>query len=169
MCAVIWAKLKALDISAVPVWSFQVPLIPTPTQVEARQYGSHKLRIWRDEVAGIDMTSEIPRHVLSNLQALFLDDMRHISPSKYARFSASTPKLKLFRVDTNSQRHVYKCAPTEAQLGYQANTGFQDSVCVQNFSCWWCFNLCLVSYTFTKHSKSCRDGTMCAYRKGFHT
>jgi hypothetical protein len=129
--SILWAKIRALEFSAVPVWRFQIPLQPTEDQIEAKGYDSHSIRIWRDEVAGIDMTSEIPREVLLNLQAMFLDDIKHRSPSKYTRIKGSPPELKLFRVDSRNRRGVYKCAPTEGQLGYQANTGFQDSVCFE--------------------------------------
>jgi hypothetical protein len=38
--------------------------------------------------------------------------------------------LRLFRVDVRQDRHLYKCAPTVDQLGYQAQIGYQDSVCM---------------------------------------
>lgn len=130
--SIICAKVRAFSLSAVPVWTFEVPLNPRIAQIKAKGYGSETLRIWRDEVNGIDITSEIPRPVLRNLQLLFLGDVKQRSPSKYARMKSVPPELRLFRVDTASQRHVYKCAPTETQLGYQANTGYQDSVCVHS-------------------------------------
>jgi hypothetical protein len=126
--SVILSKIKAFDLSAVPVWTFQLPLEPTTDQIEDNGYTSETVRIWRDAVGVIDMTSEIPKEMLSILHSLFLEDAKHRSASKYARIKNNRNTLRLFRVDDARQRQVYKCAPTKAQLGYQPHTGFQDSV-----------------------------------------
>ena len=128
--SIVLVKLKAFDFSATPKWTFQVPLNPSDEQIMDRRYSMEKVRIWRDEVGALDMTSEIPRRILGVLQSFFLEDVKRRSPSKYARMQDNPPALRLFRVDNTLQRGVYKCAPNEAQLGYQAHTGYQDSVCL---------------------------------------
>ena len=127
--SVITAKVCAMDMSAVPRWTFQVPLNPSLEQIQERKYASENVRVWRDEVGALDMTSEIPHHILKVLDSLFLEDVKRRSAAKYARMKSSPPTLRLFRVDDSLQRGVYKCAPTRSQLGYQAHTGYQDSVC----------------------------------------
>jgi hypothetical protein len=125
--SVIYARLSTCSLSAKPVWRFQIPLDPTPEQIKARGYGTSTVRIWRDDPNGVNMTSDIPEHILAYLQMLLLGDIKRNSPHKFARMR-SPPELRLFRVDKSKDRHVYKCAPTEGQLGYQAAVGYQDSV-----------------------------------------
>ena len=124
---IISAKLKGCRWSAQPVWRFQIPLNPTAEQIKEKGYGTERVAIWRDQPNAVDMTSEIPKHVLQQLQNLFREDAQRISPNKFNR-QAAPPELRLFRVDTTKDRNVYKNAPTEEQLGYQAMVGFQDSV-----------------------------------------
>jgi hypothetical protein len=126
--SVISAKIRAFNLSAIPLWTFHLPLDPTPEQIQDNNYSSDTVRIWRDEVSAIDMTAEIPNDVLSVLQSLFLGDLKQRSQSKYTQQKRNPPRLRLFHVDHARRRNVYKCAPTEAQLGYQAQTGFSDSV-----------------------------------------
>jgi hypothetical protein len=125
--ALIYAKVAALDFFASPIWTFQVPINPTPEQVEVNGYGTDTVRIWRDEPAGINMTSVIPKDTLRNLQMLLLEDIKKNSPHKFARLKAP-PELRLYRVDKSRDRNLYKCAPTKELLGYQAVVGYQDSV-----------------------------------------
>lgn len=125
--SLIYAKLSTLNPSTKPIWRFQIPLNPTAEQIKATGYGVDTVRIWRDEPNGVDMSSEIPRHILTHLQMLFLEDIKRNSPHKYARMKCF-PQLRLYRVDKSKHRLLYKCAPTEEQLGYQANVGYQDSV-----------------------------------------
>jgi hypothetical protein len=127
---VLGAKIKAMSLSAIPNWKFSVPLVPSAEQIKSNDYGQDIVRVWRDDVRGIDMTKEIPKDVLKNLRLFLLDDIRRQSPSKYSRIRESPPELRLFRIDPSTRRNVHKCAPTEPQLGYQAHTDFQDSVCL---------------------------------------
>jgi hypothetical protein len=62
------AKLKARSSSAEPMWTFYVPLNPTAAQIKEKGYGYEKVRIWRDEPAALDMTSEIPGDMLAMLK-----------------------------------------------------------------------------------------------------
>jgi hypothetical protein len=62
------ACLKARRWDAEPVWSFRVPYNPTAAQIKENGYRYEKVRIWRDEPAALDMTSEIPEHMLKMLQ-----------------------------------------------------------------------------------------------------
>ncbi|KIW05952.1 uncharacterized protein PV09_03140 [Verruconis gallopava] len=124
--SVLHAKLSTLDLSAKPVWKFEVPLNPSAEQIRERRYGTDRVRIWRDEPSGINMTSEIPKYVLQNLRALLFDDIKRNAPHKLTRMK-SLPELRLYRVDRSKDRELYKCAPKEEQLGYQSIIGYQDS------------------------------------------
>jgi len=124
----ILAKAKARNLTAVPRWTFRLPMDPSIEQINDRGYQHETVRVWRDEVAALDMTNEIPKNVLHILQSFLFEDARRRSPSSYARLRGTPPALRLFRVDNSFKRAVYKCAPTQAQLGYQAHTGYQDSV-----------------------------------------
>jgi hypothetical protein len=62
------ARLKARRWDAEPTWSFAVPFNPTAVQIKENSYSYEKVRIWRDEPAALDMTSEIPENMLKMLQ-----------------------------------------------------------------------------------------------------
>jgi hypothetical protein len=62
------ACLKARRWDAEPVWSFTVPFKPTAAQIKEKGFQYEKVRIWRDEPAALDMTSEIPEDMLEMLR-----------------------------------------------------------------------------------------------------
>lgn len=83
--------------------SFQVPLLPP----ENHQYPVEKVSIWKDSPSWLNYGVHVP------------DDFRSFLGVKNA--------LTLFRVDPNSYREVYRCAPRKEQLGYQPVVGFADA------------------------------------------
>lgn len=121
------AKIKARSSSAIPVWTFQIPLKPTAEQIETNGYDTEKVALWADEPNGINMTSEIPTHILNQLKALLNEDTKTLSPTRFARLKKQ-PELRLYRIDRAKDRDIFKCAPTKDQLGYQSTVAFQDSV-----------------------------------------
>lgn len=83
--------------------SFRVPLNPP----KGHQYPVEQVTIWRDS----------PN---------WLNYGVHVPPSLAAYLGVSNP-LTLFRVDPESYREVYRCAPRREDLGYQSVVGFADA------------------------------------------
>lgn len=82
--------------------SFRVPLIPPPNH----DYPSEDVVIWKDK----------PR---------WLNYGRHV-PDEFKAFIGAKHDLSLFRVDPESYRQVFRCAPRKEQVGYQPTVGFAD-------------------------------------------
>ncbi|KAK4039044.1 hypothetical protein C8A01DRAFT_16931 [Parachaetomium inaequale] len=91
-----------------PEKDFVLPVaFPPEEEIAARGYAREGVTIWRDTVAALNMESELPREL-----ALYL---------------GVSNRLGLFRVDPARLRHVYRCAPPQAEAGYQPVAGFQDA------------------------------------------
>ncbi|EHY58868.1 hypothetical protein HRR83_001874 [Exophiala dermatitidis] len=86
-----------------PEKSFRVPLIPP----EDHNYPIEQVTIWRDAPSWLNLGVHVP------------DDFR--------TYLGVTNPLTLFRVDPQSYREVYRCAPRKDELGYQAVVGFADA------------------------------------------
>jgi len=48
--------------------TFQIPFNPTAEQIGKSQYSRQRLRIWKDEPVGLNMTSDIPQDTLDKLR-----------------------------------------------------------------------------------------------------
>ncbi|KAE9985576.1 hypothetical protein EG328_007242 [Venturia inaequalis] len=107
--------------------TFRVPLNPTAERIRERGYTNDNFNIFRDYPSGLDMTSEISSKIWDQFR--YTLDVSKIKPGLSNR-------LALFRVDLTKNRNLYKCAPNEEQLGYQARLSFQDSypLSIQNMS-----------------------------------
>ncbi|RVX67300.1 hypothetical protein B0A52_09338 [Exophiala mesophila] len=83
--------------------SFSVPLeLP-----DNHDYPVERVTIWKDSPLWVN----VGRHV----------------PESFRLYLGAKNALTLFRVDPNSPREVFRCAPRKEQLGYQANVGFADA------------------------------------------
>jgi len=83
--------------------SFRVPLIPPP----GHKYPVEEVAIWKDS----------PKWL--NLGVHVTDDFK--------TYLGTTNPLTLFRVDPESYREVFRCAPRQEMLGYQSVVGFADA------------------------------------------
>lgn len=102
----IFARLTRIFISfgLIPAeTSFRMPLTPP----KDHQYPIEQVTIWRDS----------PN---------WLNYGVHVPASLSAYLGVSNP-LTLFRVDPETYREVYRCAPRREQLGYQSVVGFADA------------------------------------------
>lgn len=83
--------------------SFRVPLVPPPNH----DYPSEDVNVWKDAPSWLNMGVHLPRD--------------------FGPFIGVSNRITLFRVDPNSYREVYRCAPKKEQLGYQPVVGFADA------------------------------------------
>lgn len=113
-------KLCNLSLSAEPQVHFQIPLSPSQQLIKRKVYPRRNVRIWRDWPHALDLESEIPAQTLAQLKW----------------FLGITNPMTMMCVDTEFSRPIYKNAPTEEQIGYQASTGFADSypISMQNMA-----------------------------------
>lgn len=81
---------------------------PSRADAARKGYAVEGVRVWGEEVAALNMGSELPPEL-----GLYL---------------GVSNKLALFRVDPEAPREVFKCAPGRDEAGYQPVVGFQDSV-----------------------------------------
>lgn len=102
------AKLRR-GPSAVPEMEVLLPVaLPSEADIEDLGYTYEQVTIWKDSVRALNMEAELPPEL-----RLYL---------------GVSNKLGLFRVDPDSLREVYRCAPGRDEAGYQPVTGFQDAV-----------------------------------------
>ncbi|KAK1831376.1 putative molybdenum ion binding protein [Podospora conica] len=80
---------------------------PDADEIEERRYSFDEVTIWRQPVTALNMESELPREL-----RLYL---------------GVSNKLGIFRIDPARLRPIYRCAPAEAEAGYQPCVGFQDA------------------------------------------
>jgi uncharacterized protein YcbX len=109
---IIVAKLAHLSTSAEPRLYLRIPLNPDLERKKTKGYSCEDVTIHSDYYPqALNMTSEIEPDALAKL--------------KY--FLGVSNPLSLFRTNAESPRPLYKCAPTEENLGYKANVGMADS------------------------------------------
>jgi hypothetical protein len=73
-------------------------------------YRSASVKIWKDVVAALDVSRELPRELRAYLG---------IEPGK---------RLGIFRLGVKAEREVYRAAPRKEEAGYQPVVGFADAV-----------------------------------------
>jgi uncharacterized protein YcbX len=83
--------------------SFRVPLVPPPDH----KYPSETVQIWKDFPSWLNYGVHVPK--------------------SFASFIGTSNPVTLFRVDPNSYREVFRCAPRKEQLGHQPVIGFADA------------------------------------------
>jgi len=83
--------------------SFDLPFVPTPEHLKI--YSTHKMQIWKCNPEALNVGVHVPPELGEYLQIRKQD-------------------LTLFRV--SNPRKTERNAPTEQELGYQVQTGFQD-------------------------------------------
>ncbi|ETI27289.1 hypothetical protein G647_09479 [Cladophialophora carrionii CBS 160.54] len=83
--------------------SFRVPLVPPPNH----KYPSENVTVWKDSPNWLNYGVHLPKDL--------------------GPFLGVSNPITLFRVDPNSYRKVYRCAPRKEQLGYQPVVGFADA------------------------------------------
>jgi uncharacterized protein YcbX len=101
--AAAWRLLIQLGFTSIKEKSFRVPLIPP----EDHQYPLERVTIWKDSPIWLNYGVHVP------------DD--------FCRYLGVKNPLTLFRVDPQSYREVYRCAPRKEELGYQPVVGFADA------------------------------------------
>ena len=87
--------------------SVTLPLQPTAKQIKAQFYTMEEMAIWKDSPLALNMGASLPAELAYSI-------------------GVRNP-LTLFRVVQEHERKVFRCAPREESLGYQAITGFADS------------------------------------------
>ncbi|GAB1318931.1 hypothetical protein MFIFM68171_09141 [Madurella fahalii] len=107
--ALSWVAAKiARGRHALPEKELLLPVaFPPQEEIEARGYTYEQVTIWKDTVTALNMESDLPREL-----RLYL---------------GVSNRLGIFRIDPGRLRHVYRCAPTVDEAGYQPVTGFQDA------------------------------------------
>ena len=83
--------------------SFQVPLVPS----EDHGYRAEEVTIWKDSPNWLNYGKHLP------------DELR--------QYLGVKNPVTLFRVDPQSYRKVFRCAPKEEDVGYQPIVGFADA------------------------------------------
>jgi uncharacterized protein YcbX len=102
--ALAWLDRLAMRLGlAGPDMIFQVPL----SAPKNHTYPRENVVIWRNEMKWINYGTHLPHD--------------------FKVFIGTDKPLTLFGVDPDEPRNVYRCAPREDELGYQANTGFADA------------------------------------------
>jgi hypothetical protein len=81
---------------------------PSQAEIDERGYTFEEMSIWKEPVTALNMETELPREL-------------HL-------YLGVSNRLGIFRIDPARFRSVYRCAPTEADAGYQPCIGFQDAV-----------------------------------------
>lgn len=108
LCQLAAAKL-ARGPRGKPERRFALPLdFPSDGVIKSRGYSYGTVRIWKEATTALNLSSEVP--------------------AELSKFLGVTHDLGLFRMDPSRQRHVFRCAPTEAIAGYQPAVDFQDAV-----------------------------------------
>ncbi|KAI9798793.1 MAG: hypothetical protein M1833_004624 [Piccolia ochrophora] len=87
--------------------SFRLPLEPTQELANEHGFYQEKMTIWKDSPQALNMGSLVPEE-LGNVLGL-------------------TKPMTLFRVEQGLERKVFRCAPREADLGWQPAVGFADA------------------------------------------
>ena len=106
------AKIAYLSLTAEPRIHIRIPFKPDADRIKSKGYGKEDVKIHKDVFPqALDMRSEIEPDALAKL--------------KY--FLGVSNPFTLFRVNPNSSRPLFKCAPTKEQLGYQVKLGLTDS------------------------------------------
>lgn len=90
---------------------FRLPLVPTNSRAFEQKYSYEDISIWKDRPRAINMTSEIPRATLSELQA----------------FLGVKDELAIFRVDEKHYRKVNRNLPQNAPEGTDFRVGLSDA------------------------------------------
>ncbi|KAI0100619.1 hypothetical protein GGR51DRAFT_531885 [Nemania sp. FL0031] len=107
LLSVIMAKLSG-GASAVPGKEILLPIdFPSAVDIKANGYTFEEVKIWKEVVTALNMSTELPRELMLYLGV--------------------SNKLGLFRIDPSRLREVYRCAPLKEDAGYQPVTGFQDA------------------------------------------
>ncbi|KAI9774664.1 MAG: hypothetical protein M1840_002913 [Geoglossum simile] len=101
------SRLSAALVGAEPELSFTVPCNPTPEISAKKGYTIETMKIWGDSPMALDMSIDVPAEL------------------KY--FLGVGNRVALFRVIQGKERQVFRCAPREAELGWQPVIGFADS------------------------------------------
>lgn len=97
-----------------PRRSVQIPLCPSPQQIQQNGYTLEPMQIWKDTPMALNMGSTIGPKA-----QLYLEELQ-------AHLGCTNP-LALFRVSENHRREVFRCAPRKEELGWQAQIGFGDA------------------------------------------
>ncbi|KAK0722225.1 hypothetical protein B0T26DRAFT_208594 [Lasiosphaeria miniovina] len=107
--AIDWISAKlARGWRALPEKEIVLPVtFPSQHEIDERGYDYEPVKIWRETVTALNMEADLPREL-----SLYL---------------GVSNRLGIFRIDPARLRQVYRCAPTEADAGYQPVTGFQDA------------------------------------------
>lgn len=94
--------------------SFELPFDPTAGQIRNQGYTTEKLTIWKDSPEALLITST---------------DRTDCPPwiKEIQTYIGCSKPFALFRVATGHERHVFRNAPREEQLGYQSVVGFADA------------------------------------------
>ncbi len=105
-----WAAAKlARGLAAQPEKEMVLPVeFPSQADIDAKGFAYEDVTVWRDSVSALNVEAELPPEL-----RLYL---------------GVSNRLGLFRVDPARLREIYRCAPTQAEAGYQPVTGFQDAV-----------------------------------------
>ncbi|MCJ1303545.1 hypothetical protein MMC08_006355 [Hypocenomyce scalaris] len=90
-----------------PHKSVTIPFSPTAEQIKTNGYTMEQMTIWKDSPEALNMGASLP-------------------PELKFSIGVRNP-LALFRVATEHERQVFRCAPRKEQLGYQPITGFADA------------------------------------------
>lgn len=92
----------------------QFPLNPTPKQIAHSDYTTEEMEIWKESPMSLNVANTIgPK------SKLFMEELQ-------AHLGCSNP-LALFRVSPEHPRKVYRCAPSQEQIGWQPSVGFGDA------------------------------------------
>lgn len=94
--------------------SFELPLNPTPEQIEKNAYATEAMTIWKDMPDSLLIASTSP-------------PVDNVLLKELSRFLGISNSLGLFRTAKKPNREVYRCAPRKEDLGYQSCVGFQDA------------------------------------------
>jgi uncharacterized protein YcbX len=98
----------------------RLPLVPCKERVKEKNYPSQNLVVWKEFPNVWDMSCEADHETLSKLG--------------YS-LGISNP-FTIFRIHDNSDRFLYKNAPTPEQIGYQPKVSLHDAypISIQNIS-----------------------------------
>ncbi|KAK0715742.1 hypothetical protein B0H67DRAFT_487607 [Lasiosphaeris hirsuta] len=93
---------------ALPEMEIVLPVeFPSPDETYQQGYSYDKVTVWKETVTALNLEPELPWEL-----RLYL---------------GVSNRLGIFRIDPARLRPVYRCAPTEADAGYQPAIGFQDA------------------------------------------
>ncbi|KAF1832710.1 hypothetical protein BDW02DRAFT_640629 [Decorospora gaudefroyi] len=108
-----YGKIVAAKLSgrSEPVLEFRIPFNSPQDRIKSKGCRNEVLRIWKDAPVTLNMNPEIDPEILQKLRYTL---------------GAANP-IALFRIDTNANREVHKCAPKKEDVGFQTVIGMQDS------------------------------------------